>query len=75
VFAKLGIASSLTCHPYDICTELILRETGGFVESPLGGGLREPLDTVTPVAWMGYANATLAKQVRPILKRLLKQFL
>jgi fructose-1,6-bisphosphatase/inositol monophosphatase family enzyme len=75
VFAKLGIASSLTCHPYDICTELILREAGGIVERPLGGNLREPLDTTTPVAWVGYANPVLAKQVRPILRRLIKEML
>lgn len=75
VFAKLGIVSSLTCHPYDICTELILREAGGIVERPSGGDLREPLDTTTAVAWMGYANPVLAKQVRPILRRLIKEML
>lgn len=75
VFAKLGIVSSLTCHPYDICTELILREAGGLVESPQGRPLRSPLDTVSPVAWIGYANTTLARQVRPILRRLLKTYL
>jgi fructose-1,6-bisphosphatase/inositol monophosphatase family enzyme len=75
VFAKLGIVTSLTCHPYDICTELILREAGGVVESPDGKLLRCALDTTTPVAWMGYANESLAKQVRPILRRLIKQSL
>jgi hypothetical protein len=30
-----------------------------------------PLDTISPVAWMGYANETLARQVRPILQRLM----
>jgi len=75
VLAKLGIASSLTCHPYDICTELILREAGGIVESPTGRPLRVPLDTTTPVAWMGYANHVLALRVRPVLRRLVKKFL
>lgn len=75
VFAKLGIESSLTCHPYDICTELILREAGGIVERPAGGNLREPLDTTTAVAWMGYANPVLAKQIRPILRRLIREML
>jgi hypothetical protein len=74
-FAKLGIASSLTCHPYDICTELILREAGGILESPDGKPVRAPLDTTTPVSWMGYANEALARQVRPVLRRLIKQFL
>jgi len=75
VFRKLGIESSLTCHPYDICTELILREAGGIVEAIDGRPLRQRLDTTTPVAWIGYANETLARQVRPVLRRLLKKFL
>jgi fructose-1,6-bisphosphatase/inositol monophosphatase family enzyme len=75
VFAKLGIESSLTCHPYDICTELILREAGGIVESPDGKPLRTALDTTTPVSWIGYANPVLAKQIRPILRRLMKRYL
>jgi fructose-1,6-bisphosphatase/inositol monophosphatase family enzyme len=75
VFAKLRVGPALTCHPYDICTELILREAGGIVETPDGKPLRAPLDTVTPVAWIGYANPTLARIVRPILRRLLHRFL
>jgi len=75
VFAKLGIVSSLACHPYDICTELILREAGGIVETPGGKSLRDPLDTTTPVAWIGYANKTLAQKVRPVLRSLMREFL
>jgi fructose-1,6-bisphosphatase/inositol monophosphatase family enzyme len=75
IFGKLGLASSLTCHPYDICTELILREAGGIVEAPDGKPLRDRLDTTSPVSWIGYANETLAAQVRPVLRRLLKRFL
>lgn len=75
VFAKLGIQSSLTCHPYDICTELIFREAGGLIETPLGRRLREKLDTTSPVAWIGFANETLAREVRPVLHRLLKTLL
>jgi len=74
VYAKLGLGgASLCCHPYDVCTALILEEAGGIVETPEGRPLRAPLDTTTPIAWMGYANVTLAKKVRPILKRLLKE--
>jgi fructose-1,6-bisphosphatase/inositol monophosphatase family enzyme len=71
---KLGFGSSLTCHPYDICTSLLLQEAGGVVETPEGGPLRVPLDTTSPVAWMGYANPTLAAQVRPLLQRLIKEY-
>ncbi|MBS0632285.1 MAG: inositol monophosphatase [Verrucomicrobia bacterium] len=73
--AKLGLRSSLCCHPYDICVELILREAGGIIEAPAGGPLRAPLDTTTPVAWMGYANPQLARKVRPVLRRLITQHL
>jgi fructose-1,6-bisphosphatase/inositol monophosphatase family enzyme len=73
-YAKLKLGgSSLCCHPYDICTALILREAGGIVEAPDGGLLTAPLNTTAPIAWMGYANPTLARMVRPVLRRLMKR--
>jgi hypothetical protein len=71
VFAHLGLASALVCHPYDLCTALILREAGGIVEAPGGGPIRALLDTTTPVAWVGYANRALARTIRPVLRRTL----
>ena len=74
-YAKLGLSSAaLCCHPYDICTALIAHEAGCIVEAPDGRPLREPLDTTTCVTWIGYANATLARQVRPELRRLMKRY-
>lgn len=73
VFVKLGLKSSLVCHPYDICTALILEEAGGVVEKPEGGALSAPLDTVSAVSWIGFANPTLARAVRPVLRRLLRE--
>ncbi len=71
-FAALGMgAEALSSHPYDLCTELILREAGGVVERPTGGRLRDPLDTTSPVAWAAYANPALARRVRPVVKRVL----
>jgi hypothetical protein len=72
--AKLGFNSSLVCHPYDVCTAMLLQEAGGIVESPDSSMLDVPLDTTTPVAWMGYANERLANQVRPVLLRLMKEY-
>lgn len=72
-FAKLGLESSLVCHPYDICTELILREAGGVVEAPLGGAVKAPLDTTSPVSWVAFANETLARKLRPVLRRLIRE--
>jgi hypothetical protein len=75
-YSKLGFSSAaLCCHPYDICTALIAQEAGCLVEAPDGRALRVPLDTTTPVAWMGYANASLARQVRPVLRRLIARYL
>jgi fructose-1,6-bisphosphatase/inositol monophosphatase family enzyme len=75
VFRKLGLEEELACHPYDICTALILTEAGGVVEAPNGGKLRAPLDTTTPVGWMAYANPVLARKVRPVLRRLIAEML
>lgn len=74
-FEKLGIQSGLVCHPYDVCTGLILTEAGGVFESPEGGPVKAPMNTVAPVSWMGYANQELARMVRPVMKELLQKHL
>lgn len=61
----------LCCHPYDLCTELIAREAGVLVTDDRGGPLSAPLDTSSNVAWIGYANETLRRQIEPVLHRLL----
>lgn len=71
ILPRAGMASALCCHPYDICTALLLEAAGGVVEGPDGRALRAPLDTMTPVAWMGYANKGLARRIRPVLGKLL----
>ncbi|AKC83197.1 inositol monophosphatase [Verrucomicrobia bacterium IMCC26134] len=71
LLAREGLASALCCHPYDICTALLLEAAGGVVERPEGGALRAPLDTTSPVGWVGYANRTLAARIRPALRRVL----
>lgn len=72
-YQKLGLTSALVCHPYDICTELILTEAGAIVEAPLGGPVKGVLDTTSPVSWVGYGNQTLAKKMRPVLRRLIRE--
>lgn len=73
VFKKLGHRSSLVCHPYDLCTALVAREAGCVIEAPLGGDLAVPLDTVSPVSWVGFANPVLARHIRPTLSRLIRK--
>jgi fructose-1,6-bisphosphatase/inositol monophosphatase family enzyme len=62
---------ALACHPYDVCTSMLLEEAGGVVTDPWGGPLDCPLDTTTPVAWVGYANRRLADWIGPVLATVL----
>jgi len=66
----LVVPSALACHPYDVCTAMLLEEAGGVVTDPRGGALDAPLDTTSPVAWVGYANPALASRIGPILAEL-----
>ena len=75
VLPSLGYKHAVTCHPYDICTALLLTEAGGVIESPDGRPLDAPLDTLTPVAWIGYANETLARLARPVLWQTCEHYL
>jgi fructose-1,6-bisphosphatase/inositol monophosphatase family enzyme len=61
------VTPTLACHPYDICTSLVLEEAGGVVTDPWGDRLDVPLDTTAPVAWAGYANRELAELLGPFL--------
>lgn len=63
-------ADGLACHPYDVCTAMLLEEVGGVVTDPWGDPLVLPLDNVSPVAWVGYANAALAARIGPVLAEL-----
>lgn len=62
--------AAFACHPYDVCTAMLLEEAGGVVADPRGQPLDVPLDTTTSVAWAGYANPTLAARLGPILAEL-----
>lgn len=74
-FAKLGIEQNLVCHPYDMATELAAREAGCVIEQPDGSPLAAPLDTTSPVSWVGYANEQLAVKLRPILQETIAELL
>lgn len=72
VFRSLGYEVPLSSHPYDICTSLLLPEAGGVVMSPVGARTFDaPLDTTTPVAWVDFANGTLAGRLAPLLREVL----
>ncbi len=71
ILTSEGLAVTLPCHPYDVCTSLILEEAGVIFEKPEGGPVDVKLDLTSPVEWVAYANENLAAQVRPVLRRLL----
>ena len=64
--------AAIACHPYDLCTAMLLEEGGGVVTDPWGAPLDVPLDTTTSVAWVGFANPTLAAKVGPVLADVLR---
>jgi hypothetical protein len=64
--------AGLCAHPYDLCTWIIAAEAGVVVTDPAGETLSAPLDTETPVAWVGYANDDLRQRIQPVLQRLLQ---
>ncbi|MFN8028090.1 MAG: inositol monophosphatase family protein [Acidimicrobiia bacterium] len=65
--------AAFACHPYDVCTAMLLEEAGGVVTDPFGAPLDAPLDTTTGVAWVGYANRRLATQIGPVLRALVDE--
>jgi fructose-1,6-bisphosphatase/inositol monophosphatase family enzyme len=71
--SKQGHALGLTCHPYDLCTELIAREAGLPITDAAGARLTAPLDVNTGVSWLGCANEDIYAQIAPVLRDLLRQ--
>ena len=63
----------ICCRPYDLCTILIAEEAGVIVNDGRGNPVDAPLDTISDVAWAGYANRALANQIQPVLSRLLAE--
>jgi hypothetical protein len=68
-----GQPTGICCHPYDICTALIAEEAGVLLTDAWGGPLDVPLDVASNVAWVGYANASLRRQVEPVLQAALER--
>ena len=71
--AGRGEAMGHCCHPYDICTMLIAEELGVSITNPIGKPLDLRLDVESDVAWVGYANNAIRKQVESVLIGVLEQ--
>jgi hypothetical protein len=68
VFYKmLGIPEGLCCHPYDCATLLIAEEAGVILTDGFGGKLDGPMDVTSGIAWAGFANESLRRQIEPVL--------
>jgi hypothetical protein len=72
VYAERGLPPVIAAHPYDLCTLLAAREAGVIVVAPDGGPLRLELATERDVAWVGYANSALRRQIEPVLQEALR---
>jgi len=73
LLAARGRPQGLCCHPYDVCTALIAAEAGVVVTDERGAPLDAPLDTGSDVAWVGYANEQIRRQVEPLLQASLRR--
>lgn len=63
---------TLTSKPYDISgAVLCAREAGAIVTAPGGAELDFPLDTHTPVSFVGWANAATRSRLEPHLHAVL----
>ncbi|MEJ7712651.1 MAG: hypothetical protein WKF84_23090 [Pyrinomonadaceae bacterium] len=72
VLKRRGLSSGICCHPYDMCTELIARTAGVIVTDEHGGDLNVPLNTEADIAWCGYANEHIRRQIEPLLQQALR---
>jgi fructose-1,6-bisphosphatase/inositol monophosphatase family enzyme len=68
---RRGLKLGICCHPYDICTELIAREAGVIVTDENGEPLRAPLKIDQDIAWVGYANEAIRREIEPLLREAL----
>ena len=70
---RRGLSLGICCHPYDMCTELIAREAGVIVTDQRGELLRAPLRVEPDIAWAGYANDAIRREIEPLLHDALKR--
>jgi fructose-1,6-bisphosphatase/inositol monophosphatase family enzyme len=73
IMTKRGLPRPLSCHPYDLCTELIARELGVIVTDRHGAELNALLAVEPDVAWVGYANEHIRAQIEPLLQSALSK--
>jgi fructose-1,6-bisphosphatase/inositol monophosphatase family enzyme len=73
ILNRRGLSLGICCHPYDMCTELIAREAGVIVTDARGEPLSTPLRVEPDIAWAGYANEMIRREIEPLLQAALKR--
>jgi hypothetical protein len=71
--AARGTPLGICCHPYDLCSALIAAEMGVIVTDAFGRPLDAPLNIEANVAWAGYANEGIRRQIEPLLQAALQK--
>lgn len=71
--ASRGVPLGICCHPYDVCSALIATELGVIVTDAYGRPLDTPLNVEANVAWAGYANEQIRRQIEPLLQSALRK--
>jgi hypothetical protein len=74
-FQREGKRTGHVCHPYDLAATLVGLEAGILLTGANGKPLDGPMDTVTGMDWVGYANHRIRDEVSPVLARLIKKYL
>lgn len=72
VMARRGLRLGICCHPYDLCTALIATELGVLVTG-VDKPFNAPMNVEADVAWAGYANEKIRRQVEPLLLEALRK--
>ncbi|MBS1792756.1 MAG: inositol monophosphatase [Acidobacteria bacterium] len=73
IMDKRGLNLSICCHPYDLSTWLVAHEAGVVVTDGHGRPPGCPLDNEEDVAWIGYANEEIRRQIEPHLQQALQK--
>jgi hypothetical protein len=73
ILEERGWSTGLCCHPYDLCTELIARESGVLIADESGKHLAPQLNLTADVTWIGYANGHRHNLVEPLLRSSLQR--
>jgi len=68
--AREGRPKGHICHPYDVCVFLIGTEAGLIITDSKGKPFNCPMDLISDIGWIAYANEAIQQEVEPILLRL-----